>query len=101
MKGSCSANGSLISLLEDRRMDSSHRPADELLEVVRVLLLLQGTVLVASTIEALFLGRIAAAPPAVALLTRFVLPVCVIALLRRAAQTPIAVGTVATAPAAS
>jgi len=143
--------------VEDRRMDSSRRPADELLEVVRVLLLLQGALLVASTIEALLWGLVfpgangssvvlsgaaavailvararlradrlgarrivyivegvtlatlaidsalafalvAAYPPAVALLTRFVLPLCVFALLRRAvrATAPISTDTVAT-----
>jgi hypothetical protein len=137
-------------------MDSSRRPADELVEVVRVLLLLQGAILVASTIEALFWGLVfpgagasvalsgaaaaavlvararlradrlgtrrivyivegvtlvtvvidsalafalaAALPPAVALLTRFVLPLCVIALLRRAvrATAPISIANIAT-----
>ena len=138
-------------------MDRSRRSADELLEVARVLLLLQGALLVASMIEALFWGLVfpgatgssvvlsgAAAlailvararlradrlatrrivyivegvtlatltidsalafaligtyPPAVALLTQFVLPLCVIALLRRAvrAAAPISTATVAT-----
>jgi len=138
-------------------MDSSRRPADELVEVVRVLLLLQGATLVASTIEALFWGLVfpgatgasvvlsgaaavavlvararlradrlgtrrivyivegvtlatlvidsalafalaAALPPAVALLTRFVLSLAVIALLRRAvrATAPISIANVAT-----
>jgi hypothetical protein len=39
-------------------MDTSRRPADELLEVARVLLLLQGSILVATTIEALIWGAI-------------------------------------------
>ena len=143
-------------------MDSSRRPADELLDLIRVLLLLQGAILVASTIEALFWGLVfpgatgasvalsgvaatavlsararlraerrwtrrvvyivegvtlatlaidfalafafsAGIPPTVALLTRFVLPVAVIALLRHAARAtaPIAVGAVATAQAVS
>ena len=130
----------------DRHMDMTRRPAEDLLEVARVLLLLQGSILVATTIEALFWGfafgggagvslflsgaaaaailvvraRLRAGrrwtlrliyivegltvaalaldvalaialtgtlPPAVALLTRFVLPVCVIALLGRAARS--------------
>src|SRR5712691_493643 len=58
MKGSCSGNGALIPLVEDRHMDISRRPADELLEVIRVLLLLQGAILVASTIEAAFWGLV-------------------------------------------
>ena len=138
-------------------MDGSRRPADEVLEVARVLLLVQGALLVASTIEALFWGLvfpgatgssvvlsgaaavailvararlradrlgtrrivyivegvtvatlaidsalafalIGAYPPAVAFLTQFVLPLCVIALLRRAvrATAPISTDTVAT-----
>lgn len=123
-------------------MDVQRRSADDLLEVVRVLLLVQGAILVATTIEALIFGAAfagaagpsfllsaasaatllvarvrlradrpwirrlvyvvecvilltlaldaalaslitGAVPPAVALLTRFVLPLAVIALLRR------------------
>lgn len=127
-------------------MDTIRRPIDDLLEVARVLLLLQGSILVATTIEALIWGVIfggtagvpvfmsgaaalvilvararvradrrwtrklvyavegvilatltldtvlavaltGALPPAVALLTRFVLPISVILLLRRSART--------------
>ena len=126
-------------------MDMSRRQADELLEVVRVLLLVQGAILVATTIEALiwsiaFAGAVGPSfvmsattaltllvararlrvdrrwsrrlvyivegmlvgtlaidtalavaitgtvPPPIALLTRFVLPLSVIALLRRAVR---------------
>jgi hypothetical protein len=141
-------------------MATSRRPADDLLEVVRVLLLVQGSILVATTIEAfiwsiafggaagpsflvtaamaaaLFVTRARMAdhrwtrrvvylvegvlvatlgvdtalaiaitgtvPPAVAVLTRFVLPLSVIALLRRAtrpAAEPIASSIAAVAEA--
>ncbi len=39
-------------------MDMHRRPADDLLDVARVLLLLQGAILVATTIEALIWGAI-------------------------------------------
>lgn len=126
-------------------MDTSRRPADDLLDLARVLLLLQGAILVATTIEAAIWGMAFAGaaagpfllsgaaavlalvarvrlrgdrswtrrlvygvegftlaflaldlalaialtgtpPPAVALLTRFVLPVSVILLLRQSAR---------------
>lgn len=53
MKGSSSSHAALILLLEDQRMETTRRPADDLLDVARVLLLLQGSILVATTIEAL------------------------------------------------
>jgi len=56
MKGSSAGHAGLIRPAEDRRMDLPRRPADDLLEVVRVLLLLQGSILVATTIEALIWG---------------------------------------------
>ena len=127
-------------------MEVTRRPADDLLDVVRVLLLVQGAILLATTVEALiwsiafagaagpsflvtatmaaaiFVARarmrvdrrwthrlvyivegvlvatlaidtalavaiVGAVPPAVAVLTRFVLPVSVIALLHRAARS--------------
>ena len=130
-------------------MNTTRRPTDELLDVARVLLLLQGAVLFATTIEALFwtlvfpgaagtpflmtsvtalLVLVAGArlrgdrswtrrivygvevvilvnllidlalavvitghvPPIVALLTRFVLPLSVIALLRQSARATVA-----------
>ena len=37
-------------------MDTSRRPADDLLDVARALLLLQGAILVATTIESLIVG---------------------------------------------
>jgi F0F1-type ATP synthase assembly protein I len=125
-------------------MDTTGRPRGDLLDVVRVLLLVQGSILVATAIEALIWGMAFAAagsstlisavaaaavlvararvradrrwtrrlvyviegivltslvidmalaiaithalPPAVALLTRLLLPLCVIALLRRTAR---------------
>ncbi|MEP6694662.1 MAG: hypothetical protein ABJB39_08465 [Chloroflexota bacterium] len=152
MKRSCSANVALIGQDQSLLMDISKRPGDDLIEVVKVLLLLQGAVLVATTIEATFWGLVfpgggssvllsgitAAAlliarmrvrvdrrgtrrlvyivegitlaflaidaalaialthafPPAVALLTGFVLPISVIALLRRAARATAAPGSV-------
>lgn len=39
--------------LEDGRMDTTRRPADDLLDVARALLFLQGAILIATTIEAL------------------------------------------------
>jgi hypothetical protein len=130
-------------------METPRRPTEDSLDIGRVLLLLQGSILIATTIEALiwgiafagggglpFLvsGAAAAAilfararlranrrktrrfvyvvegftiaslaidaalaialtgafPPAVAILTRFVLPISVIVLLRRSASAPIA-----------
>jgi hypothetical protein len=134
-----------MSRAHDRAMDNSRDSSRGLLEVARVLLLLQGAVLVATTIEALIWGiafagggglpfllsgtaaaviliaRVrlradrrwsrrlvyvvevftlatfaidtalaialtAAVPPGVAILTRLVLPIAVIALLRRGAR---------------
>lgn len=136
-------------------MDTNRRPADDFLDVARVLLLLQGSILIATTIEAAIWGMafVGAAgtplllsggaalvilvararlrgdrrwtrrlvygvegftlaffaldlvlaialtgtpPPAVAMLTRFVLPVSVIFLLRQSARTTAALrGTTA------
>jgi hypothetical protein len=149
MKRSSSGHLSLISHVDHRRMNTTRRHTDELLDVARVLLLLQGAVLVATTIEALiwslvfpgaagtpFLMSAAAAllvlvasarlradrswtrgsvyvvetvilvnlvidlalavvvtghvPPLVALLTRFVLPLSVIGLLRQSARATVA-----------
>jgi hypothetical protein len=153
MKRSSSGNAVLIQRLETRLMDTSRRRADDFLDLARVLLLLQGSILVATTIESLiwgmaFAGAAAAPlllsggvavgilvararlradrrwtrrlvyvvegftlaflaldlalaialtgtpPPAVALLTRFVLPVSVIFLVRQSARAtvPIARG---------
>jgi len=153
MKRSSSGHLSLIRRLDHRRMDTNRRRTDDLLDIACVLLLLQGAVLVATTIEALiwslifpgaagtpFLVSAAVAvlvlvagarlradrswmrrilyvvetvilvnliidlalavvvtghvPPIVALLTRFVLPLAVIGLLRastRATVAPVAV----------
>jgi len=146
MKRSSSGNGALIQRLDTSLMDTNRREADDLLDIARVLLLVQGAILVATTIEALVWGMAFAGasglpvllsggaavlilvgrarlqagrsrsrrfvyavegftlaffaldlvlaialtgtpPPAVALLTRFVLPVSVIYLLRRSART--------------
>jgi hypothetical protein len=150
MKRSSAANAALIPRLEDRSMNMRPQPGEDLLDVARVLVLLQASILAATAIEALVWGiafagapavtvvltgaaasvllvararlradrhRIrrlvyvvegvtivslgidtalamaitGAAPPVVAVLTRLVLPVFVIALLRRsaaAAATP-------------
>lgn len=153
MKRSSSGNAALIQWLETRLMDMTRRTADDFLDLARVLLLLQGSILVATTIESLiwgmaFVGAAAAPlllsggaaavilvararlradrrwtrrlvygvegftlaflaldlalaialtgtpPPAVALLTRFVLPVFVIFLVGQSAReaAPIARG---------
>ena len=143
-----------------RRVDTTRRPTDELLDVARVLLLVQGAVLVATTIEALIwslifpgaagtpflLSGVAAVlilvagarlradrsrtrrivyvvetvilvnlvidlalavvvtghvPPIVALLTRFVLPLSVIGLLRQSARATLARVTVRRSEATS
>lgn len=158
MKRSSSGHLSLIWHVDHRRMDTTRRPTDELLDVARVLLLLQGAVLVATTIEALFwtlvfpgaagtpflmtsvtallvllararlradrswMRRIVyvvetvilvnlvidlalavvitgAVPPIVAILTRFVLPLSVIGLLRKSTRATVA--SVAVSPLAA
>jgi len=140
-------HATLIERVEDRPVETTRRPADDLLDVARALLLLQGSILVATTIEALvwaiffpgasgspavmsgaaavaiLIGRtrlradrrwarrivflvegvilltatinvaieLALAhglPPMVALLTQIVVPVSVIALLRRSTRHP-------------
>lgn len=145
MNASSADHVSLIGLADALPMNTSRRSADDLLEVARVLLLLQGAILVATTIEALVWGTAfggsvgpsfllsaaitvaalagrarlrsgrrwtrrllygveglvlatlaidtalavaftQALPPLVALLTRGILPVSVIALLRRSAR---------------
>jgi len=53
MKRSSSSHLALIWHVDHRRMDTTRRPTDELLDVARVLLLVQGAILVATTIEAL------------------------------------------------
>lgn len=146
MKRSSSGNAALTSRLDTRLMETTRHPADELLDLARVLLLVQGSILVATTIEAVVWGMAFAGapgapvllsggaavmilvararlrvgrgwsrrfvyavegftlaflaldlvlaialtgtpPPAVALLTRFVLPVSVIYLLRQSARS--------------
>ena len=57
MKRSCSVNVALMRARHDARMDE-RRPADDILDVVRVLLLLQGAILVATTLEAVIWGVI-------------------------------------------
>ena len=155
MKRSSLGNAALIQRLETRLMDMTRRKADDFLDLARVLLLLQGSILVATTIEsgiwsmafpgaaavpfilsggaatvilvararlrpdrrwmrrlvygiegftlaflaldlALAIALTGTPPPAVALLTRFVLPVSVIFLLRQSARptpAPISRGT--------
>jgi hypothetical protein len=145
MKRSSSGNAALIQRIDTSLMDTNRRPASDFLELERVLLLVQGAILVATTIEAvtwrmafagasvpvlltggaavmiliararLRVGRgrsrrfvyaiegftlaflaldlaLAIAltgtpPPAVALLTRLVLPLSVIYLIRQSART--------------
>jgi hypothetical protein len=145
MKRSSPGNAALIRRLDTLAMEANRRPADDFLDVVQVLLLVQGAILVATTIESLVWGMVFAGasrvpvllsggaavlilvgrarlhagrarsrrlvyavegftlaflsfdlalaialtgtpPPAVALLTRFVLPVSVIFLLRQSAR---------------
>ena len=57
MKPSRSVNVALIRAPHDARM-KDRGPADDLLDVVRVLLLLQGAILLATTIEAVIWGVI-------------------------------------------
>jgi hypothetical protein len=149
MKRSSSGHLSLIWRVDHRLMETTRRPTDELLDVARVLLLVQGAVLVATTIEALFWTLVfpgaagtrflmtgvtallvlvagarlrsdrsrtrrivyvvetvvlvnlvidlalavvitGAVPPIVALLTRFVLPLSVIGLLRQSTRATVA-----------
>jgi hypothetical protein len=146
MKRSSSGNAALIQRTDTSLMDTNRRPAGDFFEVARVLLLVQGAILVATTIEAvvwrmafagasgvpvlltggaavmilvararLRVGRgwsrrfvyaiegftlaflaldlalaialTATPPPAVALLTRLVLPLSVIYLIRQSART--------------
>jgi len=157
MERSCSGNAALIQRPKNQLMDTTRRPTDDFLDVARALLLLQGSILVATTIEAVIWGMAFAGaaatpfllsggaavvilvararlradrhwtrrlvygvegftlaffaldlalaialtgtpPPAVGILTRFVLPVSVIFLLRqsaRATAVPIPRSTVA------
>jgi hypothetical protein len=146
MKRSSSGNAALIQRPDTSLMETTRRPADDLLDVARALLLVQGSILIATTIEAAVWGLAFAGssgvpvllsggaavtilvarsrlrvgrslsrrfvyavegftlaflaldlvlgialtgtpPPAVALLTRFVLPLSVIYLLRQSART--------------
>jgi hypothetical protein len=154
IKASCSGHRTLIRVAEDCPVDTTRRPTDDLLDVARALMLLQGAILIATTIEALvwanvfpgasgapalmsgasavviLIGRIRlradrrrarrlvymveglilltaavnvaiglvlahALPPMVALLTQVVLPISVIALLRRSARVPRATAVLA------
>lgn len=156
MKRSSCGNAALIQRLDTSLMETNRRPADDLLDLARVLLLVQGAILVATTIEAIVWGMAFAGasgapvllsggaavvilvararlrddrgwsrrlvygvegftlaffaldlalaialtgtpPPAVALLTRFVLPVSVIYLLRRSARSTMARAVINTA----
>ena len=56
MKRSSSGNTALILRLDTSVMDIDRRPADDLLDVARVLLLVQGAILVATTIESFVWG---------------------------------------------
>jgi len=160
MKRSSSGHLSLICRVKHHGMDTTRHSTDELLDVARVLLLLQGAVLVATTIESLFwtvvfpgaagtpflmsavtavLVLVAGArlrahrswarrivyvvetvilvnlvidiavavvitghvPPIVALLTRFVLPLSVIGLVRQSTRVTLARGAVSPLEATS
>jgi hypothetical protein len=56
MKRSSSGHASLIKQTQDRHMEMTGRRNEDLLEVARALLLVQGAILVATTIEALLWG---------------------------------------------
>jgi hypothetical protein len=68
MKRSCSGNVALMGAHQDRRMQIERRPADDLLDVVRVLLLVQGAILIATTIEAAVWGVAFSGAPGVPML---------------------------------
>jgi hypothetical protein len=58
MKRSSSGHAALMRGVEDRLMENTRSQAEDLLEVARVLLLVQGAILVATTIEALVFGGV-------------------------------------------
>jgi hypothetical protein len=68
MKRSSSGNAALIQRLETRLMDMTRRTADDFLDLARVLLLLQGSILIATTIEAVVWGMAFAGAAGVPLL---------------------------------
>lgn len=82
MKPSCPSNVALIRALHDAGM-KERQSADDLLDVVRVLLLLQGAILIATTIEAVVWGTLfSGAPGAAALLSAVAAGIVLIARLR-------------------
>lgn len=82
MKPSCSSHVALIRALHDAGM-KERQPADDLLDVVRVLLLLQGAILIATTIEAIVWGTLfSGAPGAAALMSAGAAGIVLIARLR-------------------
>jgi hypothetical protein len=68
MKRSSSGHAVLIGRVETRLMDTTRRRADDFLDLARVLLLVQGWVLVATTIEAVIWGMAFAGAASVPLL---------------------------------
>jgi hypothetical protein len=83
MKRSCSANVALMCAVHDRRMKTERRPAEDLLDVARVLLLVQGAILVATTIDASIWGAIfSGAPGAAALMSAAAAGIVLIARVR-------------------
>jgi len=65
MKGSSSVNAALMRAHHDARMPIERRPVDDLLDVVRALLLMQGAILIATTIEAVIWGVMFSGAPGV------------------------------------
>lgn len=81
MKPSCSSHVALIRALHDAGM-KERQPADDLLDVVRALLLLQGAILVATTVEAVVWGTLfSGAPGAPALMSAVAAGIVLIARL--------------------
>jgi hypothetical protein len=65
MKASSSVNAGLMRAPHDAYMQIERRPADDLLDVVRALLLMQGAILIATTIEAVIWGVVFSGAPGV------------------------------------
>ena len=65
MKASSSTNAGLMRAPHDARMQIEGRPGDDLLDVVRALLLMQGAILIATTIEAVIWGVVFSGAPGV------------------------------------
>src|SRR6267143_638347 len=87
MKRSCSSHVRLIPAAEDASMNTDRR-TDDLLDLTRVLMLVQGAIILATFAfdTALAVGLAHSAMPLVAVISQFVLPVSVVGLLRRVAR---------------